>query len=526
MKTITATDMEYAIRARFEGYRSDPIGFMTDILDVESVHVWSKMREVAESVRDHRYTAVPAGHSVSKTYTAARLAIWFKTCFQPSTVITTAPSDNQVRNQLWKEIHTAFASAIVPLGGNMRVLQWDMVPHKTTLARIEPSGRGMWEKNFAIGFSTSPDSVTEHATKMQGFHNEHVLIILDEACGLMPQIWETVLLSLMTDSNCRLLAIGNPTDPYSDFARACENPDKWNIVPISVRDTPNYKTRQCIIPSVADYDFDQDIVKEFGENSNKHKVRCLGQFPTFSEAAVWGPELGRLDRDEHMGDYPWDSTAPVYTFGDYGPRYTAIGFFQFIQATIRMVDYWYDDVGVGVPGICRMWDEKPYNYAKSYGHWGGPDMHPTKGSNAKSLATGRTLLAEFSKHSYTMHVCQKHSFDAGIKISRDVWPLMRIDVRCIDFLNAVRQYKFKKNLKYSRKGAPAYSTEVEPTPSRHPADMFRHLSWVFRFQLKVKGQKIGYPYPTPVDNDLPRDVWGGNVLDFGRRNPQLYKTRR
>lgn len=521
MKTITDTDMEYAIRARFEGYRSDPIGFMTDILGVRSEHIWSKMRDVAESLRDNHYTAVPACHSVSKTYGAGRLAVWFKTCFQPSTVITTAPSDTLVKEQLWREIKAAYAGALVPLGGKMHVLKWDMVPHKTTLAQIDPSERVQWEKNFAIGFSTNPDSVTEHVTKMQGFHNKYVLIILDEAGGLMSQIWQTALQSLMIDENCYILAIGNATDPYGDFADACVS-DLWNTVRISVRDTPNYKARQTIIPGVAGYDFERRIISQYGENSNEHKVRCLGEFPTFAEGAVWGVELGRVEREKHIGDYPWDPTAPVYTFGDYGNIYTSIGFFQFIGPTIRMIDYFYDDKGIGIPGICKMFDSKPYNYAKSYGHWGGPDLHPVHGSNRKSLATGRTLISEFSKVGYVMNVCEKHSFDAGIKVSRDVWPLMRIDDRCIDFVDSIRQYKFKKNVKYSREGAPAYSNDPEPTPSRHPADMFRHLSWVYRFQLEVKGQKIGYPYPSPVRNDLPKDVWGGNILDFGRRNSRIW----
>ncbi len=54
-------------------YQQDPCGFFVNCLDVKEEYLWSKMREVAESVRDNQFTAVPAAHSVSKTFTAARV---------------------------------------------------------------------------------------------------------------------------------------------------------------------------------------------------------------------------------------------------------------------------------------------------------------------------------------------------------------------------------------------------------------------------------------------------------------------
>jgi hypothetical protein len=118
-----------------------------------------------------------------KTFSLGRVIVpWYKMCFQPSTVVTTAPSDNLVKNQLWREIHAAFSGAKVPLGGKMNTLEWNVKPSQEVLDNLPPEAREQWEKNFAIGFSTSPDSSAEHATKMQGWHNEHVLVVIDEAC--------------------------------------------------------------------------------------------------------------------------------------------------------------------------------------------------------------------------------------------------------------------------------------------------------------------------------------------------------
>lgn len=279
------------VKSKLSPYMNNPIGFMTDFLDVKLEHVWPKMREVAESVRDNQLTAVPAGHSVSKTFGAARIALWFKTCYQPSTVITTAPSNNQIENQLWKEIHTAYQGAKWPLGGKLTTLQWNCQPTSEIMNQIDPSKRALWEKNFAIGFATTADSASEHATRMQGWHNKWLLVILDEACGILAPIWRSVLNSLITNERCKVLALGNPTDPTGTFYNICQPSSGWNVINVSVRDTPNYITGREIIPHVAGRDFEQRIIREYGENSNEHKYRCLGEFPDFGQGSVFEPEV-------------------------------------------------------------------------------------------------------------------------------------------------------------------------------------------------------------------------------------------
>jgi hypothetical protein len=45
------------------GWPRDPVGFVTDRL---GEHLWSKQREIIESVRDHRRTAVASCHGAGK----------------------------------------------------------------------------------------------------------------------------------------------------------------------------------------------------------------------------------------------------------------------------------------------------------------------------------------------------------------------------------------------------------------------------------------------------------------------------
>lgn len=512
------TEAEIAFARGIYGFQADPCGFFTKVLGVPDRHIWSKMREVAESVRDNQFTAVPAGHSVSKTYGAGRIAVWFKTCFQPSTIITTAPTENIVKNQLWREIRSAYQSCRLPrgLGGKLTTLQWDARPPQDVLDQMAPSERAQWEKNFALGFSTSPDTTTETATRMQGWHNKWVFILLDEAGDILPPIWATVLQSLVTNKRCKVLAIGNPTNPYSRFADVCKM-KHWNTIKISVRDTPNYKENREVIPGLAGRDYEDAIVAEFGENSNEHKVRCLGEFPSYTEGTVFGPEIGEIESRGWYGDYPWDRREPVYTCGDYGNIYTAIGFFQIVRDKIHMIDYFYDDVGMGIPGICKMFDSKPYIYGS---HWISPDYDPLHGSNKKTLGTGKSVLSDFGRLGYHMNICESHSFDAGIKTARTTWSLTRIDKRCVDFWDSIKQYKFKKDLLHSTENKPAYSEDPQRGPSNHPADMIRYWFWIYRFQLEVDGSKVGSPIPLPVSAALGSD--GDSIYDYVSRNRDVW----
>ena len=331
---LTATKEQILLAKKWVGYQQDPKGFITTCLDVKKEHFWPKMEEVANSVRDNQLTAVTASHSVSKTYGAGRIANWFKSVYNPSTVVTTAPNDNLVKNQLWKEIHAAYSGAKVPLGGKMTTLGWNCKPSQDILDALEPEQRALWEKNFAIGFSTSPDTATEYATKMQGWHNTWVLVIFDEACGILRSIWKTALDGLMVNERCKFLAIGNPTDPTGMFHKVCQPGSGWNVINISVTDTPNYKQGREVVPGIAGREYYNRMKTDYGEDSNTFKIRVLGQFPEWLEGTYFGSRMAEAEADKHIGDFPWVREVPVYTFADYGDIYTAKGFVQFIQRTI------------------------------------------------------------------------------------------------------------------------------------------------------------------------------------------------
>ncbi len=504
-------------------YRTDPVGFLINVLGLPERHVWSKMREVCESVRDHQITLVRACHSVSKTYTSGRIVSWFKTCFQPSTVITTAPSDNQVRNQLWREIHAAYAGSRIPLGGKMTTLQWDVKPNADTLALLRPQDREKWEKNFAIGFSTSPDSATEHATKMQGWHNEWILVLLDEACGILPQIWRTIIDGLIIDEQCKLLAIGNPTDPESEFAKACHSSDPvknegsgtyisdagCNVITISVYDTPNYQQNKRVIPGLAGREYVERIVKKYGEDGDGTRIRVKGLFPTHKEGTYYGRQVATAVKDGRVGEYPYDETAPVYTFNDFGDMNTGTIFAQFIRDRIRIIDDFWDNEGLGIPAWCKMCQSKPYTYG---GHYAGPEFaYGTAGRNQTGKAT-RDIAAQLG---FNIEAVMEHDFDDGIQSGRSIWNLITINKSTtITFVKAVKGYGKKKNQSLSTDDETVYHDMPAKTWHRHLADALRHLAVQYRYS-DFMGICVGEATQAPPEDQNHSSYDDANILTRG-----------
>ncbi|MHC4316562.1 MAG: hypothetical protein ACYSW3_29315 [Planctomycetota bacterium] len=465
-------------------YQADPIAFQVDCLDVNQDYVWEKMREVAESVRDNPKTAVKAGHGVSKSYGAARIALWFLLCHYPATVITTAPTHNQVEEILWREIRDSFARRKIPINV------------EATRTRLD-----LEEKWFALGFSTRPDTVTSEATRFQGFHNDHILVIFDEAAGIDPRIWKAAQ-HLLTSGHCRWLVIGNPTSDVGDFADCFKEDSAWNQITISVLDTPNYKEGREVIPGVSGIEYEQTVANKYGRDSNEYKIRIKGEIPAYTEGTFYGSRVAQLRRDGHIGDFTQEQTVKVYTAADYGDVYTAIIFFQLIQDTIRIIDYYYDNTGVGIPGYTKVMDVKPYIYDKLQGHWAGPDLDPEKGSNRKSMATGNVIINEFATLGYHMNCVQRHPFNDGIEAVRSIFPKLRINgPKCRDFVEAIKRYKLKKNEALSTEDRTVYYNDPVKDWTCHPADALRHLAMAYRFHLTIEGHQspIGYPHAIPAN---------------------------
>ena len=432
-------------------YGDDPIGFGCDVLDLKREWVWPKMREVMESVCNNDRTVVKAGHAVSKTYSAARVALWFLLCHPPATVVTTAPTANQVRDILWREIGSAYGSAQVALGGELSGTKLNLGP-----------------KWFATGFSTRPDTVTQQATAFQGYHNDNVLVIFDEAAGILPQIWDAAE-GLLTDGHTRFLAIGNPTSAYGNFAKCFKAGNNYHQITISVKDTPNFKQGRQVIPGLAGQEYENTIRINFGEDSNFYRARVLGEIPEVVEGAVYGREMICARRERRIGSVPWQQAALVHTAWDLGiGDATAIWFFQVVGQEVHIIDY-HEEISQGFAHYAKVLDDKRIEGGWIYGrHFAPHDIE------ARELGTGDTRRQTADKLGIRFEVIPRTAIEDGIECVRQVLPRAWFDEqRCEIGLKCMCEYKWRKIERLSAEEKPVYAIQPEHDWASHGADAFR-----------------------------------------------------
>jgi ribosomal protein L37AE/L43A len=239
--------------------------------------------------------AVKACHASSKTFTAAIAVLWFLARYQEVVVVTTAPTWGQVERLLWGEIHSALSRSCFP---------YSDAPNYTA----NKAALILGPKRIAYGLATSVTK-SDEGVKFQGIHAENVLIILDEAPGIEPKIWEAIE-GARAGGNVRLLAIGNPTISSGPFHDAfSNNRSGWKTFTISAFDTPNLKgiytldklgtkepgdlleateeeLKKDVLPYLTKRSWVKEKYYEWGPGHPLWEARVLGNFPKQSADAL------------------------------------------------------------------------------------------------------------------------------------------------------------------------------------------------------------------------------------------------
>lgn len=182
---------------------------------------WSMQVQILLSMAVHRYTAVQSCHDAGKSFIAARAAVKWLDQYDPGEafVVSTAPTSAQVSAILWREIQRAHGKG--SFKGN-----------------ITTAGYPQWKiGGELVGYGRKPADYSQSA--FQGIHARYVLVIIDEACGVDANLFNSVD-ALVTNANARVLAIGNPDDPTSHFATVCKPDSGWNVIRIDGLRTPNF----------------------------------------------------------------------------------------------------------------------------------------------------------------------------------------------------------------------------------------------------------------------------------------------
>jgi hypothetical protein len=252
-------------------FSDDPNAWVANVV---KEHLWSKQREINESVVKHRYTAVRSAHDTGKSFDLARLAGWWIDVKPDPFVVTTAPTWKQVNSILWREMRKAHRK------GKLR-------------GRINLDAEWYMGSDELVAFGRKPADYDQAA--FQGIHALNVLVLIDEACGVPQSIFEAAD-SLATNRRARVVAIGNPDDPASYFAKVCAPGSGWNSIKISAFDTPAF-TDEEVPDELYDYLVSQEWITErerrWGKGSPIYTSKVLGEFPDISDTTLLPPGLIR-----------------------------------------------------------------------------------------------------------------------------------------------------------------------------------------------------------------------------------------
>lgn len=207
---------ENEFHAKMAHYRLYPEDYCRQQLNVR---LTPDQRDMFQSVIQNRFTVIKASHAIGKTFFAAMLMNWWYDCWHQHIGYVTGPTWGQALGLTFKQ------------AAKMR--------RENNLPGRIVDGVGMVKDEDPIA-AVGHFYKALNAAKGEGFQGEHtspVLVVLEEGVGVPSYIWEAAR-GLMTDAQCRMLTIGNPTDQSTMFGEVCEQ-STWNVMSISALDHPN-----------------------------------------------------------------------------------------------------------------------------------------------------------------------------------------------------------------------------------------------------------------------------------------------
>jgi hypothetical protein len=282
LRRLAPTPAQTAIR--------DPVDWVQGAL---GEYVWSKQQEIFQALKTHRKVCVQSCHGIGKSWSASRALAWWIDAHPKgeAMALSSAPSSHQVKTILWGELRRAHRKAALP--GYItqgQVPEWIIDGDQVAFGR-KPADYVDQE---------------EARTQFQGIHARYLLVALDEACGVPQWLWEATE-TLVTNEASRILAIGNPDDPTSYFAKMCAPGSGWHVIQVSVFDTPNFTGEpvpEYLRESLVSKLWVEERRREWGEDSPLYISKVLGQFPEVSDETIITPKMVReaheRDRTGHM----------------------------------------------------------------------------------------------------------------------------------------------------------------------------------------------------------------------------------
>ncbi len=225
---------------------------------ISNKRLWDKQIEILQAVRKYPRIAVRSGNTVGKTKIAAEIVIdWLFTNY-PSKVVTTSASFAQVEDALWKEIGSLWKNSPIQFKGDLQKV-----------------GLFFDEDHFAVGLSV------DKPVRLQGRHSPNLLVLVDEASGIDPAIWD--MFEALHPRT--IVVLGNPLDATGRFAESFMS-DKWHKITVSCVDCVDWQEKNGKIPGLVTREWIKEMADLHGIKSAWYRVHVLGLPPEQDEFAL------------------------------------------------------------------------------------------------------------------------------------------------------------------------------------------------------------------------------------------------
>lgn len=237
--------MDKSLITLLDNYWDNPVWFAEDMMNF---HADKWQSDVLMALAESPKVSVRSGQGVGKTGLESIVVTWYL-CTRPfPKVIATAPSRQQLYDVLWAEISKWLSSSKIE-----SLLEWT----KTKIYM-----KGYSERWWATAkTATRPEN-------MQGFHEDYMLFVVDEASGVADPIMEAILGTLTGYEN-KLLMCGNPTRTSGTFYDSHNRDrDLYKTFKVSSLDSP--RTSKDNI---------EMLRRKYHEGSDVWRVRVEGEFP-------------------------------------------------------------------------------------------------------------------------------------------------------------------------------------------------------------------------------------------------------
>jgi len=261
-----------------------PVNFCREVLGVDPDD-WQLVVLRAYG-RGERKISIASCHGPGKTAVAAWVTVHQLVCRFPQKTAVTAPSKGQMYDAYYAELvkwMNKLPPAILSL--------YDIRTERITL-KAAP-------KESFVSVRTAKADQPE---ALQGIHCDDgwVLMIADEASGVPEKVFEAAIGS-MSGENVTTLLLSNPVRSQGYFFNSQTSTKGWirlriTAVPPSDGETLDENEYYSERPGAK---FVQDVIDEYGLDSNAYRIRALGLFPKSDDDTIIPFELvdAALTRD-------------------------------------------------------------------------------------------------------------------------------------------------------------------------------------------------------------------------------------